>query len=151
MLGNKIIGAHFHDLDLNIHSTAHMVRSVQEGIAFAFRYGLDIMRENGIDPVIIRAGKSNLFLSDVFTQSFVNATNVEVEFYEGDGSFGAAVGAGIGAGIYNDAATALSNRKPVSRVTPNNKTMYDNLYEKWKESLNERLISVRKNNELLLA
>ena len=151
MLENKIIGAHFHNLDFNIHTTAHMVRAVQEGIAFAFRYGLDIMRENGIDPVIIRAGKSNLFLSDVFTESFVNATNVAVEFYEGDGSFGAAIGAGIGAGIYKNAATALSNRKPVGQVIPHNKILYDYLYEKWKESLNERLISVRKNNELLLA
>ena len=76
MLENKIIGAHFHNLDLNIHTTAHMVRAAQEGIAFAFRYGLDIMRENGIDPSVIRAGKSNLFLSDVFTESFVNATNI---------------------------------------------------------------------------
>lgn len=61
MLENIIIGGHFHNLDFNIHTTAHMVRSVQEGIAFAFRYGLDIMRENGIDPTIIRAGKTNLF------------------------------------------------------------------------------------------
>ena len=151
MLENKIIGAHFHDLDFNIHSTAHMVRAVQEGIAFAFRYGLDIMRENGIDPVIIRAGKSNLFLSNVFTESFVNATNVEIEFYEGDGSFGAAIGAGIGAGIYKDAITALSNRKPVSRVIPGNQTMYDNLYQKWKGLLNEKLKNVGKNHELLLA
>jgi xylulokinase len=148
MLENKIVGAHFHDLDLNNHSTGHMVRAVQEGIAFAFRYGLDIMRENGIEPNIIRAGKSNLFLSDVFTESFVNATNVEVEFYEGDGSFGAAIGAGIGSGIYKDAATALINRKPVDLVTPHSKTLYDNLYEKWKESLTEKLKNVQNKQEL---
>ncbi|MEJ7672345.1 MAG: FGGY-family carbohydrate kinase [Chitinophagaceae bacterium] len=139
MLENKIVGAHFHNLDFNIHTTAHMVRSVQEGIAFAFRYGLDIMRENGIDPNIIRASRANLFLSDVFTQSFVNSTNVEVQFYEGDGSFGAAIGAGIGAGIYKDAATAFCNRKPVGTVSPVKQDIYENLYEKWKELLNERL------------
>ena len=139
MLENKIVGAHFHNLDFNIHTTAHMVRSVQEGIAFAFRYGLDIMRENGIDPNIIRASRANLFLSDVFTQSFVNSTNVEVQFYGGDGSFGAAIGAGIGAGIYKDTATAFCNRKPVGTVSPVNQDIYDNLYEKWKELLNERL------------
>ena len=150
MLENKIVGAHFHDLDFNIHSTAHMVRAVQEGVAFAFRYGLDIMRENGIDPIIIRAGKNNLFLSDVFTKSFVNTTNVEVEFYEGDGSFGAAIGAGIGAGIYKNAATAFINRKPVSRVSPGSKKLYDDLYERWKALLDERLINIRKNQELLL-
>ncbi len=150
MLNNQIIGAHFHNLDLNVHSTAHMVRSVQEGIAFAFRYGLDIMRENGIDPNIIRAGKSNLFLSDVFTQSFVNATNVTVEFYEGDGSFGAAVGAGIGAGIF-DVVNPFISRKPISLVEPGNKNLYDELYDKWKELLNERIKKGVENKKLLLA
>jgi xylulokinase len=139
MLENKIVGAHFHNLDFNIHTIAHMVRAVQEGIAFAFRYGLDIMRENGIDPNIIRASRTNLFLSDVFTQSFVNSTNVEVQFYEGDGSFGAAIGAGIGAGIYKDTATAFFSRKPVGTVSPVNQDIYNNLYEEWKELLNKRL------------
>ncbi len=150
MLDNKIVGGHFHNLDFNIHTTAHMLRSVQEGIAFAFRYGLDIMKENGIDPTIIRAAKTNLFLSEVFTQSFVNSTNVEVEFYEGDGSFGAAVGAGIGAGIYKNAATALSDRKPVSRVEPCKKDIYDDLYENWKVLLNEKIKSSAENQKLLL-
>ncbi|MFN2439276.1 MAG: xylulokinase [Chitinophagaceae bacterium] len=138
MLENKIVGGYFHNLDFNIHGIAHMVRAVQEGIAFAFRYGLDIMRENGIDPTIISAGKTNLFLSEVFTQSFVNSTNVEVKFYEGDGSFGAAVGAGLGAGIYKNAATALSDRKPISIVEPCKKDIYNDLYENWKDLLNEK-------------
>src|SRR6185503_1475783 len=42
MLNNQIVGGHFHNIDFNIHSTAHMVRAVQEGIAFSFRYGFDI-------------------------------------------------------------------------------------------------------------
>ena len=133
MLNNQIIGGHFHNLDFNIHTAAHMVRAVQEGIAFSFRYGLDIMRENGINPTVIRAGKANLFLSDVFTQSFANVNNVAVEFYEGDGSFGAAIGAGIGAGIYKNAETALQNRKPVGIVKPADVKQYDELYEQWKE------------------
>ena len=99
MLQNKMIGAHISNIDLNKHTKAHIFRAVQEGIAFAFRYGLDIMRENDLHPTIIRAGKANLFLSDVFIESFVNATGVAVELYENDGSVGAALGAGIGAGI----------------------------------------------------
>jgi xylulokinase len=151
MLNNQITGAHFHNLDFNVHTLAHMVRSVQEGIAFAFRYGLDIMRENGIDPKIIRAGKSSLFFSDVFTQAFVNATNVAVEFYEGDGSFGAAIGAGIGAGIYKDAAMALTNRKPIGTVEPGEADEYNELYQKWKELLNETLKTSAKTQELIFA
>ncbi|HET6542264.1 MAG TPA: FGGY family carbohydrate kinase [Chryseolinea sp.] len=139
MLNNEIVGGHLHNLDFNIHTTAHLVRSVQEGIAFSFRYGLDIMRENGINPTVVRAGRSNLFLSDVFTRSFANASNTSVEFYEGDGSFGAAVGAGIGAGIYKSAETALQNRKPIGTVEPHETKLYDDLYLQWKNKLNDQL------------
>ena len=139
MLNNKIIGAHFHNLDFNIHSAAHMVRAAQESIAFAFRYGLDIMRENEMKPSVIRAGKANMFLSNVFTQSFVNATGVPVEMYQTDGSFGAALGAGVGAKIYSDASSAFANRKPLKVVAPADEGTYNNLYEQWKELLEAQL------------
>lgn len=151
MLNNKIIGSHFHNIDFNIHTPAHMVRAVQEGIAFSFRYGLDIMRENGINPTVVRAGKANLFLSDVFTQSFANVNDVAVEFYEGDGSFGAAVGAGIGAGIYKNAETALQNRKPVGVVAPANTKKYEELYKQWKERLDDQLNRINQMNALSLS
>jgi xylulokinase len=73
MLNNELVGVHFHNIDLNLHTQAHIFRAVQEGIACAFRYGVDIMRENGMNPTVIRAGKANLFLSDLFAQTFVNA------------------------------------------------------------------------------
>jgi len=148
MLNNLIIGSHFHNIDFNIHGPAHMVRAVQEGIAFSFRYGLDIMRENGINPTVVRAGKANLFLSDVFTQSFADVNNTAVEFYEGDGSFGAAIGAGIGAGIYTNAETALQNRKAVGIVKPALVKQYDELYEQWKERLNDQLNKINQRNPL---
>jgi xylulokinase len=139
MLNNQQVGAHFKNLDFNIHTDAHLVRAAQESVAFAFRYGLDIMRENGMRPTIIRAGKTNLFLSDVFTRAFVNSTGVSVEFYDGDGSFGAALGAGIGANIFKDAAEAFINRKPMSCVEPEPGNVYEELYEKWLAFLNEKL------------
>lgn len=100
MLNNKLLGAHLQNIDLNLHTQADIIRAVQEGIACSFRYGLDIMRENGMNPTVIRAGKANLFLSDVFAETFVNITGVPVELYQNDGSVGAALGAGIGAGIF---------------------------------------------------
>ena len=81
IFGNRIIGAQLLDIDLNIHGPAHVYRAGQEGIAFAFRYGLDIMRENGMSPSVIRAGRANMFLSPVFREAFVNATGVPVELY----------------------------------------------------------------------
>ena len=79
MLNNETVNAHFHNIDLYKHTTAHIFRAAQEGIAFSFRYGLDIMRANGLQPTVIRAGKANLFLSDVFAEAFVNTTSTPVE------------------------------------------------------------------------
>lgn len=139
MLQNKITGAHINNIDLNKHSKAHIFRAVQEGIAFAFRYGLDIMRENGLYPAIIRAGKSNLFLSDVFVQSFVNATGVVVELYANDGSVGAALGAGIGAGIFKTSEEAFRKFTPLKKIEPNDIELYDTLYLGWKKLLEKNL------------
>ncbi len=139
MLENKMIDAHIENIDLNKHTKAHIFRAVQEGIAFAFRYGLDIMRENDLHPTIIRAGKANLFLSDVFMQSFVNATGVAVELYENDGSVGAALGAGVGAGIYKSNADAYANFKPLQKFEPTNLELYNELYHDWKKLLDAHL------------
>lgn len=139
MLNNKIIGSHIHNIDLNKHTAAHVYRAGQEGIAFAFRYGLDIMRENNMRPLVIRAGRANMFLSSVFTEAFVNATNVPVELYESDGSVGAALGAGIGAKIFGDAKEAFSKMKPLQLVEPTKADEYNELYKKWKEYLEKDL------------
>src|SRR5262249_47737033 len=127
---------HLLDIDLNKHSKAHVYRASQEGIVFSFLYGLDIMRENGILPSVIRVGKANMFLSDLFTSVFVDTTNVPVEIYENDGSVGAALGAGIGAGIFSSPKEAFSNLKLVRKITPSpNVKLYNELYEKWKREL----------------
>jgi xylulokinase len=151
MLNNRIIGAHMHHLNFNVHTAEHMVRAAQEGIAFAFRYGLDIMRENGMDPSIIRAGKANMFLSNVFAQSFVNATNVPVELYKTDGSVGAALGAGAGAGIYTDPRSAFSGRRPIKTIEPSDTKTYNGLYEEWKLLLESQLQKTYEVNGMLSA
>jgi xylulokinase len=138
MLSNKQVGAHIHYIDFNLHTQAHMFRAVQEGIACAFRYGLDIMRENGMNPTVIRAGKANLFLSDLFTEAFVNVTGVPVELYENDGSVGAALGAGIGAGIFSSPEEAFSQIKSIQTVTPTTNG-YETVYGEWKELLESQL------------
>ena len=139
IFNNKILGAQFVNIDFNKHSEAHIFRAAQEGIAFTFRYGIDIMRENGMNPSIIRAGYSNMFLSDVFTDAFVNATNVPVALYHTDGSVGAAIGAGIGSGTYKNATEAFSNFKPIKVVEPNNAKGFKELYLDWRQSLEQYL------------
>ena len=138
MLGNKLVGAHIENIDLNLHTRAHILRAAQEGIACSFRYGLDIMRENGIKPTVIKAGLANMFLSEVFTQAFVNVTGVPVELYNNDGSVGAALGAGIGAAVYTDANEAFSNLKPLKVAEPQTQ-QYEPVYQQWKELLLKHL------------
>ncbi|GAB3018003.1 FGGY-family carbohydrate kinase [Niabella terrae] len=142
MLGNRIIGAGLQRLDLNIHQPAEVYRAVQEGIAFAFRYGFDIMKHNNIRPQVIRASKANMFLSEVFLEVFANVTGTTVEFYEGDGSFGAALGAGVGAGIYQDPQEAMAQRRPTGILTPSGNAVYEPLYQSWKTTLENQM-----NNE----
>lgn len=145
MMGNRLIGGGLLNLDYHLHSPAHLFRATQEGIAFAFRYGTDIMKENGIFPTVVRAGKANMFLSPVFSKAFVNVTGIPVELYEGDGSLGAAIGAGIGAGIYQSAEEAFTNRKPLQIIEPDQQHVYEELYLNWKETLKN---TITKTNEL---
>ena len=139
ILNNRMIGSHIVGIDFNKHTAAHLYRAAQEGIAFAFRYGLDIMRQNGMTPQVIRAGKANMFLSQVFTEAFVNATGVSVELYETDGSIGAALGAGIGTGYFSEASEAFKHREVLSMVHPTQASLYDDLYLKWKGALEKQL------------
>ncbi len=138
MLNNRQIGAQIVGIDVNRHHSAHLFRVVQEGIACAFRYGLDIMRENGMNPSIIRAGKANMFMSTVFTDTFVNATGVPVELYQNDGSAGAALGAGIGAKIFASPSEAFNNVRPVQKIEPNNEE-FEVVYQQWKALLEKQL------------
>ncbi len=139
MLNNKTVHAHFHNIDLNKHTAAHIFRAGQEGIAFSFRYGLDIMRENGLMPKVIRAGRANLFLSDVFAAAFVNTTNVPVELYNCDGSVGAAIGAGLGAHIYASEKEAFVNMQLLQLIEPSNVAVHNDLYLQWKDLLEQRI------------
>ena len=80
-----------------------------------------------------------MFLSDVFTQSFVDTLDVPVELYNCDGSVGAAIGAGLGAGIYTSEKEAFQNFKLLQLVQPAHHSLYDELYSKWKEQLQKQL------------
>ncbi len=140
MLENKMPGAQINNIQLTQHTSAHLFRAVQEGIACSFKYGLDILSENGVTPSVIRAGKANMFLSKLFTELFVNFTEAPVELYENDGSAGAAIGGGIGAGIYKTPQEAFTSYKPVATIEPGQDiAAYRDIYQKWKTYLEKSL------------
>lgn len=139
---NKDIGAHFSGINFNVHNTSHLIRAAQEGIAFSFRYGLDIMKSIGMDFNVVRAGHSNLFQSKIFRDAFVNSCKVNLELYNTDGSQGAARGAGIGAGIYSTPSEAFSGLKIIEHqnYTEELSQKYDWLYNRWKSGLEKLLV-----------
>lgn len=139
VLNNANVGAHIHNLNFNRHQQGHLFRAAQEGIAFSMNYGLEILRENGIKPSVIRAGSANMFLSEVFTHCFVNATGVPVELYDNDGSVGAAIGAGMGVKVFNSSEDAFTNFKPKKTIEPNGVMEYKAAYNNWKELLKQQL------------
>lgn len=141
MLENKVPGALMHNIQLNTHQAGHLFRAAQEGIACSFRYGFDILKQTGVNPSVIRAGKANMFLSPLFTQLFVGFTGVPVELYENDGAAGAAIGAGIGAGVFKNAAEAFANYQPVGFAEPaaKDKNLYEEVYGRWKMLLEKTL------------
>jgi xylulokinase len=143
MLHNKNIGAHITGLDFNRHELSHMYRAVQEGVVFAMQYGFKVLQQNGVQPTVIRAGKANMFLSDVFVDCFVNTLQVPLELYHTDGSKGAAIGAGYGAKVYATIEEAFVNSKPLMIIEPSGTNVYAAAYEKWEAQLTLQI----KNNQ----
>lgn len=141
MLNNKLVGAHCLNIDLNVHAQKHFFRAAQEGIAYSFRYGLDIMRENGMNPRLIRAGRANMFYSPLFREVFANITGCAVELYNTDGSVGAARGAGLGIGYYKDYKQAFTGMQKLDVIEPikEKQQQYEEVYQSWKKELGNRL------------
>ncbi|MBO4612268.1 MAG: carbohydrate kinase [Bacteroidaceae bacterium] len=135
MLGNQAPGCSIHGLNFNTHTRAHLLRAEQEGIAFAFAYGMEVMQGMGMDIRKIRAGQANLFLSPLFRQAIADTTGATIELCDTDGAAGAARGAGIGAGIYRNVEEAMSTLRIVNTIAPKKPEAYREAYENWKSCL----------------
>jgi len=140
-LGDRNPGASVHDLNFNVHDRTHVLRAAQEGIVFALRYGLDIMRKTGLSAETIRAAHGNMFLSSVFTGAFATVTETPVELIRTDGAEGAARGAGLGTGLYNSPTEAFEGLEPVDTVTPRTDLAsdYADAYQRWTHLLTHEL------------
>ena len=136
VLQNENPGASLHGINFNIHTKAHIIRAAQEGIAFSFAYGMEIMKNMGMEITTIKAGHANLFLSPLFRRTLAAVTGATIQLYETDGSVGAAYGAGIGAGIYSDSDDAFKTLKHIATESPvENAEEYLVAYNRWKTAL----------------
>jgi xylulokinase len=142
MLGNRNMGCQISNLNFNLHTNNHLLRATQEGIVFAFHYGMEIMKQSGILPSVIRAGNANMFLSPVFKETLAGITGATIELYNTDGSIGAARGAGIGSGIYKNYEESFLGLQKLQTVQPDHAKSkeYKDAYQNWIGILNKNII-----------
>ena len=140
-LENANPGASVLGLDFNRHGIPHLLRGAQEGIVFALRYGLAIMKDMGLDIRTVRAGRSNMFLSPLFREAFATTTGTRVELFETDGAQGAARGAGVGAGVYPSIKDAFVGLRAAhaEEPDPGKARAYQDAYGSWEEALRKSL------------
>ena len=134
VLENQAPGCSLHGLNFNLHHRGHMLRAAQEGIAFAFKYGIEVMEQMGMEVKRIHAGCANMFLSPLFRQTLANVTGATINLYDTDGSIGAARGAGIGAGIYKSHHEAFATLQRLGTIEPHPADIDATMeaYERWK-------------------
>ncbi|MDR0757381.1 MAG: carbohydrate kinase, partial [Tannerella sp.] len=134
VLGNRDVNCSLHGINFNIHDRNDLLRAAQEGIVFSYEYGMEIMREMGMQIHTIKAGRANMFLSSVFAQTLSALSGATIELYNTDGAAGAAKGAGIGAGFYASRKEAFASLEKLSVVEPDvHSAAYREAYGKWKE------------------
>lgn len=137
VLGNKDIGASIHGLNFNRHTRAHLLHATQEGVAFAFMYGMELMG----DIKEIHAGNANMFLSPLFRDTLASLSGATIHLYDTDGSVGAARGAGLGAGIYANEEEAFASLKQLATIEPRADYVapLKESYLRWKQLLQQQL------------
>ncbi len=108
-------GGTFHGVTL-ASTPLDIVRSLLEAIACEFANSLDLLRSHGIEPRLIRAtggGSRNGWWLQLMAD--VTGLPIEVVGQDEPGSLGAAILAGVGAGVYPSVSEAVAQLVAVSR------------------------------------
>ena len=136
MLKNQNKGARFSNLNFNVHKIGHLYRAGLEGIAFSFVYGINILKDDGVDLSMIRAGNDNLFRSEIFSQTIATLTGAKINIIDTTGAVGAARAAGVSGGAFTTLDEAFSDNEKVKTYDPLPKNNnYIDSYEHWKQGL----------------
>uniref|UniRef100_UPI0026375323 FGGY-family carbohydrate kinase n=1 Tax=uncultured Eudoraea sp. TaxID=1035614 RepID=UPI0026375323 len=136
MLNNKDLGAHIENINLNIHSKAHLCRAALEGIAFSFVYGMEILKSDGIKANVIRAGNDNLFRSPIFSNTIASLIDQEIEIYNTTGAIGAARACQLHDGNYAAFGKQIMDNDYIMSYSPTSDNKeYKLAYDIWKNKL----------------
>lgn len=135
MLNNKDVGTRIVNLNLNRHDKAHICRAALEGIAFSFVYGIEIMKSDGINAKVIRAGNDNLFRSEIFANTIATLIGQKIEIYNTTGAIGAARACVLKDGDYEKFSSFMGNDHVMTFMPFKNKEAYQKAYLNWKKEL----------------
>lgn len=137
ILGNKNVGGHLRNLDFNRHGLGHIVRATQEGVVFALKSGFDVMSELGLSCQVIRVPNSSLFLSPIFKDAFCNAMGCQVDTIDTDSAEGAARGAALGSGFYQNREETFASLRIAHSLMPEQTKIdqYQSAYQRWQAEL----------------
>ena len=140
ILQDKMPGAQLCGIDFNRHHKAHVIRAGLEGVAFAFIYGMNLLKEMGLQLDVIRVGNDNLFLSHIFSNTVATLSGCRIEMFKTTGAIGAAGAAAVGAGIWGSLDEIKNHLEPVQTFTPEeNKEPYQTAYQLWINALKNHL------------
>ncbi len=136
MLYNKEIGTRIVNMNLNNHHKGHLCRAALEGIAFSFVYGMEILKSDGIQSTVIRAGNDNLFRSEIFANTVATLMEKEIEIYNTTGAIGAARAANLHKGDFESFSKTIMNNDYIMTFVPfKDKKTYLEAYNNWKKEL----------------
>jgi len=119
------------------HDRRHLVRAVMEGVAFALRDGLEVLRSLGVGARVLLAagGGSRSHLWRQILADILGAPLVPVATDE-PAACGAAVLAGVGAGVFEsfeDGASRVARKGEIVEPTSTNVKRYDQLYALYRD------------------
>jgi xylulokinase len=117
------------------HDRGAVARATMEGIAFGVRARLETLGRTSVPATELRVSGGAAGMA-VWNQIKADVTGIPVVRVAGDStSAGAAMLAGLGAGIYRDPAEAVSaGYRPAARTEPDpaRRALYDDMYERYR-------------------
>jgi sugar (pentulose or hexulose) kinase len=125
------------------HDRGAVARAALEGIACGVRARLETLARTSAPATELRVSGGGAGLA-VWNQIKADVTGIPVMRVAGDSTAaGAAMLAGLGAGIYRDAAEAVAaGYRPAGRAEPDpaHRARYDDLYERYTELIGSRVV-----------
>ena len=138
MLNNSNKGSRILNLNFNVHKAPHIFRAALEGIAFSFVYGMEILKNDGVNIASIKAGNDNLFRAGIFSRTIATLTNSKIDIVETTGAVGAARAAAFAFGDFKSIGEATATDAIQLTYEPDAQTeKYREAYHEWKKHLEE--------------